>query len=92
MIPHLTRVHRLWAYLATFTAAVIGAATLSLAIAQPAAAQRNTTGGFARESSPYGRTQRVYEPGKFDYYVMSLSWSPSYCAGVTRDSADPHVM
>jgi ribonuclease T2 len=21
------------------------------------------------------------EPGKFDYYVMSLSWSPQYCAG-----------
>ena len=24
------------------------------------------------------------EPGKFDYYVLVLSWSPSYCAG-SRD-------
>jgi ribonuclease T2 len=26
-------------------------------------------------------------PGVFDYYVMSLSWSPEYCAG--RGGADP---
>ena len=23
---------------------------------------------------------RQNEPGKFDYYVLALSWSPSYCA------------
>ncbi len=53
----------------------------------PAEAQRNT-GGFARESNPYGRTQKTYEAGKFDYYVMSLSWSPSYCAGQPSGSGD----
>jgi ribonuclease T2 len=26
------------------------------------------------------------EPGKFDFYVLSLSWSPSYCASVEERS------
>ena len=26
------------------------------------------------------QTVRQNEPGKFDYYVLALSWSPSYCA------------
>jgi len=30
--------------------------------------------------------QRKAEPGAFDYYVLSLSWSPAYCA---RDSRAP---
>ena len=25
------------------------------------------------------------QPGRFDYYVLSLSWSPQYCAGSHRD-------
>ena len=69
-------------------AVLIAQAIASLSLSSPAFAQRDTFGGFARESSPYGRTQRVYEPGKFDYYLLSLSWSPSYCAGA-RDSNDP---
>ena len=31
---------------------------------------------------------RADETGRFDYYVLSLSWSPSYCARAGR-SADP---
>lgn len=31
---------------------------------------------------------RANEAGRFDYYVLSLSWSPSYCARAGR-SADP---
>ncbi|MFZ4377978.1 MAG: ribonuclease T2 family protein, partial [Saprospiraceae bacterium] len=27
--------------------------------------------------------------GEFDYYVLNMSWSPSYCAGQARDSYDP---
>jgi ribonuclease T2 len=27
-------------------------------------------------------------PGKFDYYVMSLSWSPAYCAGPGASKGD----
>ncbi len=29
------------------------------------------------------------EAGKFDYYSLVLSWSPSYCAGLTRNGYDP---
>lgn len=25
------------------------------------------------------------EPGKFDYYLLTLSWSPEYCAGAKND-------
>ncbi len=28
-------------------------------------------------------------PGAFDYYVLALSWSPSYCATRRRDGKDP---
>ena len=27
---------------------------------------------------------RQIEPGKFDFYVLSLSWSPSFCAAAAR--------
>lgn len=31
------------------------------------------------------------EPGKFDYYVMSLSWSPDYCAYIeSKGKTDPN--
>jgi ribonuclease T2 len=26
-------------------------------------------------------TPSAYPPGQFDYYILSLSWSPQYCAG-----------
>jgi ribonuclease T2 len=29
------------------------------------------------------------EPGKFDYYVLALSWSPSYCADEGRTDRSP---
>ncbi|MEZ5853333.1 MAG: ribonuclease T2 [Hyphomicrobiaceae bacterium] len=29
------------------------------------------------------------EAGRFDYYAMVLSWSPTYCAGLRRDGYDP---
>ena len=39
---------------------------------------------------------RQNEPGKFDFYVLSLSWSPSFCEaagerGTRRSSNAPHV-
>ena len=30
---------------------------------------------------------RQDEPGKFDFYVLSLSWSPSYCAAAMTAAA-----
>lgn len=42
----------------------------------------------ALASSGTALAQRRAEPGKFDYYVLTLSWSPSYCAKAKSD-ADP---
>jgi ribonuclease T2 len=48
-------------------------------------------GGFPRGSNPYsaGKPKVVTQPGQFDYYLLSLSWSPSYCASLPRDKFDP---
>jgi ribonuclease T2 len=32
--------------------------------------------------------RRQNEPGQFDFYVLSLSWSPSYCAAAAERSPD----
>ena len=32
--------------------------------------------------------QRRGEPGKFDFYVLALSWSPSFCEAATERSPD----
>jgi ribonuclease T2 len=32
---------------------------------------------------------RGNEPGRFDYYALVLSWSPTYCASLPRDDNDP---
>jgi len=32
--------------------------------------------------------QRQNEPGQFDFYVLALSWSPSYCAGARERAPD----
>lgn len=44
----------------------------------------------------YNRTQgseaqgRQNEPGRFDFYVLSLSWSPSYCAAAAERGRSRH--
>jgi ribonuclease T2 len=54
------------------------AALLALLLpATPAAAQYYGPGYQGDRNS--GRNQRA-EPGQFDYYVLSLSWSPTFCA------------
>lgn len=35
------------------------------------------------------RTGLADPPGQFDYYVLSLSWSPQYCAGSHRGGDEP---
>src|SRR5713101_1950295 len=32
--------------------------------------------------------RRQIEPGQFDFYVLSLSWSPSFCDAMTERAAD----
>ncbi len=35
------------------------------------------------------RNGKIGEPGKFDYYLMALSWSPAYCASTGDGRGDP---
>ena len=38
---------------------------------------------------PNGPPARSNEAGKFDYYALVMSWSPSYCAGLVKNDYDP---
>lgn len=46
-------------------------------------------------SGPGGRSPYAYqapgrnEAGRFDYYALVLSWSPTYCAALQREDRDP---
>lgn len=51
---------------------IVLACALFTALAGPGAAQ-----GFAQD-------RRQDEPGHFDFYVLSLSWSPSFCAAAAE--------
>ena len=61
------------------------------ALANDAPAQRPSY----RERESYGRdadrdgTGREPQRGIFDYYLLSLSWSPTYCADVGEERRDP---
>jgi ribonuclease T2 len=48
-------------------------------------------GAFQRQPNPYSTPgpKAVTQPGVFDYYVLSMSWSPSYCASLPREGYDP---
>lgn len=35
------------------------------------------------------RDKKIGEPGQFDYYLLTMSWSPAYCAGKGDASNDP---
>jgi ribonuclease T2 len=35
------------------------------------------------------RSDLTNQPGVFDYYLLALSWSPTYCAGITDGRYDP---
>jgi ribonuclease T2 len=72
-------------------ARLLALAALGAAVAAGvAAAQRST--GYDRApsySQAPGRDLGAGLPGKFDYYSLVLSWSPSYCAGLIRGDYDP---
>jgi ribonuclease T2 len=69
--------------------AIIVALASHLASVAPAAAQREPYGGFPRGASPFQSPGARNQAGQFDYYLLSMSWSPSYCAGLARDGYDP---
>jgi ribonuclease T2 len=43
---------------------------------------------LAGVSTAAAQQRKDGEPGKFDFYVLALSWSPSYCASVDERPAD----
>ena len=46
--------------------------------------------GAASATSVWAQDPRQNEPGKFDFYILSLSWSPSFCAAAAeRNGARP---
>jgi len=45
--------------------------------------------GYARRYHSRDRSGREHQPGVFDYYLLALSWSPTYCADVGADRRDP---
>jgi ribonuclease T2 len=74
-----------------FAAAAALAVAGTLALTWTAEAQRAPSdiyGGFPR-GQQQGGGKKITQPGQFDYYLLSLSWSPSYCAGLPRDGYDP---
>ncbi|HRK19391.1 MAG TPA: ribonuclease T2 [Hyphomicrobiaceae bacterium] len=67
-------------------------AAILLVAGAVSAQQRGPYGGSGRDdASSYqgGRPKVITQPGQFDYYTLALSWSPSYCASLPRDSYDP---
>jgi ribonuclease T2 len=50
---------------------------------------RERPDGYSRDTDRGGRRAHEHEPGVFDYYLLSLSWSPTFCADVGDARGDP---
>ena len=50
---------------------------------------RERPDGYSRDDDRGGGQAREHEPGVFDYYLLALSWSPTYCADVGEKRRDP---
>ena len=64
----------------------IVAAALML-VAADASAQKRVP--YRERPEAHERNERTFQPGTFDYYLLALSWSPTYCAGITDGRYDP---
>lgn len=51
--------------------------------------ERSFAGGSDRADSGAGGAVSSDGPGDFDYFVLALSWSPTYCAGPAAAERDP---
>ncbi len=67
--------------------AFILAAVLAAGLGAPASQAQFGPGPQGR--APYAEGGGRNIAGRFDYYALVLSWSPSYCAGLQRDGYDP---
>jgi ribonuclease T2 len=52
-------------------------------------AYRERPEAYNRDFDSRDRSGREHQPGVFDYYLLSLSWSPTYCAGLREGRSDP---
>ena len=66
---------------------LLPAALVFVSVSGPAAAQFAPGSGNRGAASEQGQARN--QPGKFDYYALALSWSPTYCGGATRNQNDP---
>ena len=61
---------------------------MSLAFARAASCVAIVGGLYGAIGSSAAQDRRQGEPGQFDYYLLALSWSPSFCAdSAERDPA-----
>jgi ribonuclease T2 len=72
----------------------VAAALIGFGVAAGGAlAQRSGAGepadGYTRGWHDRDRSGREHWPGAFDYYLLVLSWSPTYCADVGQERRDP---
>ena len=75
---------------AVFAAGLIATLLFSTAAAPPVDAQRFQQGpGAGSRVNPGSASLRGGVPGRFDYYALTLSWSPSFCAESPRGASDP---
>jgi ribonuclease T2 len=61
-------------------------------VAETALAQRpayRQWDGYGRGAGDRDGSAREHQPGDFDYYLLALSWSPTYCADVGEERRDP---
>lgn len=65
------------------TRLVLGLAVLSMLSAAAPAQQRGPW-----PSEAFNRSERRHVAGKFDYYVLALSWSPTHCMTAVRGKDD----
>ena len=52
-------------------------------------AYRERPDAYNRDFDNRDRAGREHQPGVFDYYLLSLSWSPTYCADIGEQRRDP---
>jgi len=72
----------------SFAALATLAAAAFLALSAPPAEAQLGPGPGGR--APYAsQPNPKNEAGRFDYYALVLSWSPTYCAGLQRGGFDP---
>ena len=71
---------------AAFAGTALATLLFATGAAPPVDAQRANQG---QRVNPGAASLRGGVPGRFDYYALSLSWSPSFCAETQRGASDP---